>query len=62
MSSIEQKEEAKENEVNVKHIKNYCLKIKDEVSKICNDILIIIDEHLIPSSNIGESTIFYHKM
>lgn len=62
MSSIEQKEEAKGNELNVKRIREYRHKVEDELSNICNDILTIIDEHLIPSSNSGESTVFYYKM
>ncbi|XP_058070369.1 14-3-3-like protein GF14 iota [Magnolia sinica] len=62
MSSIEQKEESKGNEQNVKLIKGYRQKVEEELSKICNDILTIIDEHLIPSSSSGESTVFYYKM
>jgi 14-3-3 protein epsilon len=62
MSSIEQKEESKGNESNVKLIKGYCQKVEDELSKICNDILSIIDEYLVPSSTSGEATVFYYKM
>ncbi|KAJ0980184.1 hypothetical protein J5N97_008439 [Dioscorea zingiberensis] len=62
MSSIEQKEESKGNERNVKLIKGYCQKVEEELTKICNDILSIIDEHLIPSSGSGESSVFYYKM
>ncbi|KAF4367886.1 hypothetical protein F8388_022790 [Cannabis sativa] len=62
MSSIEQKEESKGNENNVKLIKEYRQKVEDELSKICSDILTIIDEHLIPSSASGEATVFYYKM
>ncbi|KAL9352146.1 hypothetical protein Peur_054826 [Populus x canadensis] len=62
MSSIEQKEESKGNDSNVKLIKGYCQKVEDELSKICNDILSIIDEYLVPSSTSGEATVFYYKM
>nr|ACJ84536.1 unknown [Medicago truncatula]AFK35461.1 unknown [Medicago truncatula] len=62
LSSIEQKEESKGNELNVKRIKEYRQKVEVELSSICNDIMIIIDEHLIPSTNIAESTVFYYKM
>ncbi|KAI9124815.1 hypothetical protein K1719_004142 [Acacia pycnantha] len=62
MSSIEQKEESKGNENNVKLIKSYRQKVEEELSKICGDILTIIDEHLIPSSTSGEATVFYYKM
>ncbi|CAK7326189.1 unnamed protein product [Dovyalis caffra] len=62
MSSIEQKEESKGNDSNAKLIKGYRQKVEEELSKICNDILSIIDEHLIPSSTAGEATVFYYKM
>ncbi|CAN0896433.1 14-3-3-like protein GF14 iota [Linum grandiflorum] len=62
MSSIEQKEESKGNEQNVKLIKGYRHKVEDELAKICHDILDIIDKHLIPSSASGEATVFYYKM
>ncbi|KAK9092982.1 hypothetical protein Syun_027893 [Stephania yunnanensis] len=62
LSSIEQKEEAKGNERNVKRIKDYRQKVESELSSICNDIMTLIDEHLIPSSSAGESTVFYYKM
>lgn len=62
MSSIEQKEESKGNENNVKLIKEYRQKVEDELSKICHDILEVIDKHLVPSSGSGEATVFYYKM
>ncbi|XP_050203360.1 14-3-3-like protein GF14 iota [Mercurialis annua] len=62
MSSIEQKEETKGNENNVKLIKGYRNKVEDELANICNDILTIIDKHLVPSSSSGEATVFYFKM
>lgn len=62
MSSIEQKEESKGNENNVKLIREYRQKVEDELCKICSDILAIIDEHLVPSSSSGEATVFYYKM
>ncbi|XP_057810759.1 14-3-3-like protein GF14 iota isoform X2 [Salvia miltiorrhiza] len=62
MSSIEQKEEAKGNENNVKLIKGYRQKVEDELAGICHDILSVIDKHLIPSSGSGEATVFYYKM
>lgn len=62
LSSIEQKEEAKGNEHHVKRIKEYRSKVESELSSICHDIMTVIDEHLIPSSSAGESTVFYYKM
>ncbi|KAL0695153.1 hypothetical protein Bca4012_062333 [Brassica carinata] len=62
LSSIEQKEESKGNEENVKRIQNYRKTVEDELAKVCNDILSVIDKHLIPSSTAVESTVFFYKM
>ncbi|KAL0366398.1 UNVERIFIED_CONTAM: 14-3-3 protein 7 [Sesamum radiatum] len=62
LSSIEQKEESKGHEQNVKRIKSYRQRVEDELTKICMDILAVIDEHLLPSSSTGESSVFYYKM
>lgn len=62
LSSIEQKEEAKGNEVNVKRVKEYRQKVELELTNICNDIMVVINEHLIPSCISGESNVFYYKM
>lgn len=62
LSSIEQKEEAKGNEVHAKRIKEYRQKVESELSSICSDIMTVIDEHLIPSATAGESSVFYYKM
>lgn len=62
VSSIEQKEESKGNEAQVHMIKGYREKIESELAKICEDILDVLDKHLIPSAASGESKVFYHKM
>ncbi|CAA0832697.1 14-3-3-like protein GF14 mu [Striga hermonthica] len=62
LSSIEQKEESRGNEVNAKRIKEYRQKVELELTNICSDIMSVIDEHLIPACTAGESTVFYNKM
>jgi len=62
ISSIEQKEENKGNETHVKKIKEYRTKVEKELHDICQDILTVLDKHLIPSSTTGESKVFYYKM
>jgi len=62
VSSIEQKEESKGNEDNTAMIKKYRSKIEEELTKICSDILKLLDEYLIPASTAGESKVFYLKM
>merc|ERR1712000_269375 len=62
VSSIEQKEENKGNSDHVTRIKSYRSKIEKELAEICQDILDVLDKHLIPSSESGESKVFYYKM
>ncbi|KAF3907758.1 hypothetical protein AA313_de0209719 [Arthrobotrys entomopaga] len=62
VTSIEQKEDSKGNESQVKLIKEYRQKIEAELAGICEDILAVLDKHLIPSAQSGESKVFYHKM
>ncbi|KAI8799874.1 14-3-3 protein [Cladochytrium replicatum] len=62
VSSIEQKEESKGNEGQVKKIRDYRAKIENELSEVCLDILNVLDEHLIPAAEAGESKVFYYKM
>ncbi|CED82111.1 14-3-3 protein [Phaffia rhodozyma] len=62
VSSIEQKEESKGNDTQVTMIRTYREKIETELAKICEDILEVLEKHLIPSAASGESKVFYHKM
>ena len=62
VSSIEQKEESKGNEQQVTLIKEYRTKIEQELAKICDDILSVLDNSLIPAAGSGESKVFYYKM
>ncbi|OAJ42097.1 14-3-3-like protein E, variant [Batrachochytrium dendrobatidis JEL423] len=62
VSSIEQKEESKGNEAQVKKILDYRYKVEAELSDVCTDILNVLDQHLIPAAEAGESKVFYYKM
>ncbi|KAK9767475.1 14-3-3 protein [Basidiobolus ranarum] len=62
VSSIEQKEESKGNEQHVTMIRDYRTKIEEELAKICQDILNVLEEHLVPKATNGESKVFYLKM
>ena len=62
ISSNEQKEESKGNEAKVKLVREYRGKVEDELRKICEDILDVLDVHLIPSASMCESKVFYNKM
>jgi 14-3-3 protein epsilon len=60
--SIEQKEESRSGEAQISMIKGYREKIELELTEICDDILDVLDKHLIPSAVSGESKVFYRKM
>jgi 14-3-3 protein epsilon len=62
IASIEQKEENKGNERHVARIKEYRSKVEQELTRICNDILSVLKDHLIPTASSAESKVFYYKM
>ncbi|KAG2186307.1 hypothetical protein INT43_002745 [Umbelopsis isabellina] len=62
VSSIEQKEETKGNESHVSKIKAYRQKIESELKDVCQDILEVLQQNLIPNAQAGESSVFYYKM
>eukprot|EP00178_Gracilaria_changii_P019690 TRINITY_DN5707_c0_g1_i1.p1 TRINITY_DN5707_c0_g1~~TRINITY_DN5707_c0_g1_i1.p1 ORF type:complete len:250 (+),score=57.47 TRINITY_DN5707_c0_g1_i1:71-820(+) len=62
ISSIEAKEAQKGSDAHVKIIKEYRAKVDTELSKICEDVLGILDNTLIPAAPSGESKVFFYKM
>ncbi|KAK4863275.1 hypothetical protein LT330_002053 [Penicillium expansum] len=62
ISSIEQKEENKGSEEHVSIIRDYRQKIETELEQVCQDVLDVLDEALIPKAETGESKVFYYKM
>jgi len=58
ITSIEQKGDADKMSI----IKDYKAKIEAELVEICDDILSIIEENLIPNSTSEEAKVFYYKM
>jgi hypothetical protein len=62
ISSIEQKEESKGSDKHVSTIRDYRSKIETELEKVCQDVLDVLDDSLIPNAATGESKVFYHKM
>merc|ERR1711959_665075 len=51
ITSVEQMEKSKGNEDNAKNAKEYCAKIEGELDKICNPILKLLDDKLIPKAS-----------
>jgi len=62
VSSVEQKETSKNNAENAALASSYRTKVEGELNKICDEILKLLKECLIPSSTSGESKVFYYKM
>merc|ERR1712226_1053037 len=62
ISSVEQKEKSKGNEEQAKYANEYCKKVESELQKICDTILGLLDNNLIPKASTGESKVFYQKM
>mmetsp|Transcript_26421 Transcript_26421/g.30314 ORF Transcript_26421/g.30314 Transcript_26421/m.30314 type:complete len:242 (-) Transcript_26421:798-1523(-) len=62
LSSIEQKETNKDNAQNVERVKGYKVKVEEELLKLCNEILSLLDDTLIPKAGNAEAKVFYYKM
>ncbi|XP_071770789.1 14-3-3 protein zeta [Centroberyx gerrardi] len=59
VSSMEQKSEGSEKAAMAKE---YREKIEKELKEICNDVLVLLDNHLIPKATPADSKVFYLKM
>jgi len=62
ISSVEQKEQSKGNAENAKFAEEYRMKVEGELSTICDAILKLLDDSLVPKASDGESKVFYLKM
>lgn len=60
--SIEQKEEAKSATQHVEQVKAYKAKIEKELEDVCEDVLSVLTDQLLPAAEAGESKVFYYKM
>jgi 14-3-3 protein epsilon len=61
ISAIQQKEEYKGSRF-IDLIKQYRSKIEKELEDICNDVLRLLDDPLIPNSKNPEAKVFFLKM
>ncbi|KAI4276652.1 MAG: hypothetical protein L6R38_005597 [Xanthoria sp. 2 TBL-2021] len=62
ISAIEQKEESKGSDKHVGTIRDYRQKIETELEKLCQDVLDVLDDSLIPKAESRKCKVFYHKM
>jgi len=62
ITSVMQKETTKGNADNAGFAKEYCTKVENELQTICDTILQLLNDKLIPKAEGGESKVFYQKM
>ena len=62
LSSIQKKENIKGNNENVQKVKNYKQTIETELTGICQDILDLVEDKLVPNSHSDEAKVFFFKM
>eukprot|EP01070_Trichotokara_eunicae_P008844 Trichotokara_eunicae@DN5897_c0_g1_i1.p1 len=62
ISSVELKEKNKGHQENYTLSGDYRKKVEDELDKICNEILHLLDDHLIKTATASDSKVFYYKM
>jgi len=62
ITSVQQKETSKGNADNAGYAKEYCGKVETELQTICDTILALLKDKLIPKADGGESKVFYQKM
>jgi len=62
IGSIEQKEENRGKQDHVEKARIYRKKVEEELTKICDEILGVLDKHLIDRAEKPESKVFYYKM
>jgi len=62
ITSVENKEKSKGNEEQAKHAVEYCEKVEAELHNICQAILELLNDNLVPAAKAGESKVFYQKM
>lgn len=62
ISAVEVKQKNKGYDRQVSLAASYRAKVEDELNKICNDILTLLDQNLIETATTAEAKVFYYKM
>eukprot|EP00796_Vickermania_ingenoplastis_P004868 gene4868-3489_t len=61
ISTLEQKEEARKDN-NLALIKGFKRQVEKELAEICNDVLDLLTQYLIPAADNDESKVYYYKL
>ena len=62
ISAYEMKEKKKENSSFLSYIQEYRKKIEEELTKMCGNVISVIDNYLLKRAEVGEAKVFYLKM
>eukprot|EP00999_Lentomonas_sp_LEN2_P000297 NODE_1293_length_918_cov_90.927939_g1247_i0.p1 GENE.NODE_1293_length_918_cov_90.927939_g1247_i0~~NODE_1293_length_918_cov_90.927939_g1247_i0.p1 ORF type:complete len:243 (+),score=74.11 NODE_1293_length_918_cov_90.927939_g1247_i0:71-799(+) len=62
VSSVKEKEELKGDSRHVEMINEYRVKIEQELAKICEEVIDLLQKHLLSKAETPESRVFYYKM
>ena len=62
ITAYEMKENKKDNSQFLPFIKEYKIKIADEITKMCKNVISVIDQHLLLRAEDDEARVFYQKM
>merc|ERR1712139_506349 len=62
ITSVKEKEKSKGNAEFESFAAEYCKKVETELQTICDTIINLLGQSLIPKASSAESKVFYHKM
>ena len=62
LTSIELKEQRNQNESLLRSVQEYKKKIKNELEDLCNEVVSIIDDNMLPHAKNPENEIYFKKM
>jgi len=62
ITSIEQKEQSKNNQHQASMVGDYRRNVEKELGEICRDVLDVLEKALVPKAQTGEGKVFYFKM
>ena len=62
LTSIELKEQRNQNESLLRSVQEYKKKIKEELEALCNEVVDIIDNNMLPHAKNPENEIYFKKM
>lgn len=59
---VQEQQAKSDNAIKIDAINEYRVDVEKELKDICNDVLTVIDELLLPAAMENQSKVFYYKM